>query len=64
MTEEEMRPKGAVAIRLALKAGDASVFDELRECVDELDEDSQNELYNASELLGDAILDVQSRSRT
>jgi hypothetical protein len=64
MTEEEMRRKAAVAIRLALKAGDDSVFDELRECVDELDEDSQNELYKASKLLGDAILDVQARSRT
>jgi hypothetical protein len=64
VTEEEMRRKAARAIRLALKAGDDSVFGELRECVDELDEDSQNELYKASELLGDAILDVQARSRT
>jgi hypothetical protein len=64
VTEEEKRRKAAVAIRLALKAGDDSVFDELRECVDELDEDSQNELYAASEHLGDAILDVQGRGRS
>jgi hypothetical protein len=64
MTDEELRRKAAVAIRLALKADTDSVFDELRECVDEMDADAQNQLYRASEALGDAIVDVQARDRS
>jgi|HubBroStandDraft_1064217.scaffolds.fasta_scaffold1219057_2 phage terminase large subunit len=64
MTDEELRRKAAVAIRLALNADTDSVFDELRECVDEMDVDAQNQLYRASEALGDAIVDVQARERS
>ena len=64
MTDEELRRKAAVAIRLALNADTDSVFDELRECVDEMDVDAQNQLYRASEALGDAIVDVQARDRS
>ena len=50
MTDEELRRKAAVAIRLALNASETGpVFDELRDCVDEIDEDGQNRLYSASE---------------
>jgi hypothetical protein len=38
--------------------------DELRECVDEMDVDTQNQLYRASEALGDAIVDAQARDRS
>ena len=64
MTDDELRRKAAVAIRLALNADTDSVFDELRECVDEMDVDAQNQLYRASEALGDAIVDVQARDRS
>jgi phage terminase large subunit len=64
VTDEELRRKAAVAIRLALNADTDSVFDELRECVDEMDVDAQNQLYRASEALGDAIVDVQARERS
>ena len=64
MTDEELRRKAAVAIRLALNADTDSVFDELRECVDEMDVDAQNQLYRASEALGDAIVDAQARDRS
>jgi Fe-S cluster assembly iron-binding protein IscA len=64
MTEEEMRRKAAIAIRLALKAAQDSGFQALLECVSELDEDDQNALFAASEHLGDAILDVQGRERS
>ena len=64
MTDEELRRKAAIAIRLALNADTDSVFDELRECVDEMDVDAQNQLYRASEALGDAIVDVQARDRS
>ena len=64
MTDEELRRKAAVAIRLALNADTDSVFDELRECVDEMDVDAQTQLYRASEALGDAIVDVQARDRS
>jgi hypothetical protein len=60
VTDEELRRKAAIAIRLALNAsGTGPGFDELRDCVAELDEDGQNRLYSASENLGDAILDIQ-----
>ena len=64
MTDEELRRKAAVGIRLALKAGDKDGFQALREYADELDEDAQRLLYAASEHLGDAILDVQARERS
>ena len=64
MTDEELRRKAAIAIRLALNADTDSVFDELRECVDEMDVDAQNQLYRASEALGDAIVDAQARDRS
>jgi hypothetical protein len=65
VTDEELRRKAAVAIRLALNAsGTGPGFDELRDCVAELDEDGQNRLYSASENLGDAILDIQGREHS
>ena len=64
MTDEELRRKAAVGIRLALKASDKDGFQALREYADELDEDAQRLLYAASEHLGDAILDVQARERS
>jgi hypothetical protein len=65
VTDEELRRKAAIAIRLALNAyGTGPGFDELRDCVAELDEDARNRLYSASENLGDAILDIQDREHS
>ncbi len=64
MTDEELRRKAAVGIRLALKASDEGGFQALREYVDELDVGAQQLLFAASEHLGDAILDVQARERS
>jgi hypothetical protein len=63
MTDEELRRKASLAIRIALKGDSNAVFDDLRECVGEMDEDAQNKLYRASELVGDAVLDLQARER-
>ena len=65
MTDEELRRKAAIAIRLALNAsGTGPGFDALRDCVAQLDKHAQNRLYQASENLGDAILDIQGREHS
>lgn len=64
MTEAELRRKAAMAIRMALTDGSDAGTDALREYISDLDEDAQNELYRASERVGDAILDVQARERS
>lgn len=63
MNEAELRRKGAVGIRLALKGDADSDLKALRSYVEEMDEDDQTLIYKASERLGDAVLDVQARER-
>ena len=63
MTNEELRRKAAIGIRLALKGDSDSDRKALRSYVEEMDEDDQTVIYQASERLGDAVLDVQARER-
>ena len=65
MTDAELMQHATVAIQLAFKAsGTGPGFDALRDCVAQLDKHAQNRLYQASENLGDAILDIQGREHS
>lgn len=63
MTDEELRRKAAVGIRLALKGDADSDLKALRSYVEEMGTEDQTVIFEASERLGDAVLDVQARER-